>query len=136
MKKVIITVHADEKVGAWTMPEHMLDIVNRFMEALMVGNERHIEWHDGDADGWTVQPKLHVLSNQWIAAIKIVRAYYGVNLKDGKTMVDRARSGDFALPPLTYASALCLRSEMEEVGHRVELPSVLDRMAKVLGSVS
>lgn len=75
--------------------------------------------------GENVVPRLLSRGSKPIHTIKVLRQYYGLNLKDAKRFVDLA---PVKLPPLQRITAEKMIEELVREGARVELPSAIERL--------
>lgn len=126
-----ITVHRDDGLsGSWEVPEKLFSVYNAFMEALQAANDS-VRWHgDPNVGSWNVQPRLLHTGSRKIAAIKLLREFFGWDLLTAKNKADIA---PVLLPsiPFSRAEELRHRFAQDDCGE-IELPNVLDRIAKAL----
>lgn len=80
----------------------------------------------------TLQLRLESHGGAKIAVIKCLRAAYGMNLKDAKTITDRLPT---RLPPLPEYEARVLMKEVRSVGGTITEPSAVDRLARIVNSI-
>lgn len=120
----------DGKRGAWEVPERLFDLFAAFMQALESGHP-DVKWNgDLSIDLWNVQPRLVHTGQKKIAAIRLLRQYYGLDLRTAKEKADLA---PLLLPTLSLAKAMALQADFQrDACGEIELPNALERMAKAL----
>lgn len=126
-----ITIARDDgEQGAWEVPERLFESFRLFMSALQSGHSDVKYYGDHALGSNSVQPRLIHTGQKKIAAIKLLRQFYGWGLIEAKTKADMAPT---LLPVLSYAKAEALRMAfIDDNCGEIELPNALERIAKAL----
>lgn len=126
-----VTVARDDgEQGAWEVPEQLFGAFRAYMDAMRALHPDVKYFGDQGLGSNLVSPRLVHTGAKKIPAIKLLRQYFGWDLLTAKNKADSAPT---VLPSVPYAVAQELQAAfLSENCGEIEIPNVLERMAKAL----
>jgi hypothetical protein len=126
-----VTVNRDDgEQGAWEVPEALFGAFRMFMDTARALHDGVKYYGDQGLGSNSVNPRLVNTGTKKIAAIKLLRQYFGWDLLTAKNKAD---SAPVVLPAVPSSVAQELQSAFIRDGcGEIEIPNVLERMAKAL----